>query len=622
MAASICCLLFCAISLDAQNLSCDLHDYKTEAGLTAQASEGGLQVDWRGERGEQLRAIFGLRDAQPVVLELSVRKDKNAWSVLARNLSPEFAVVSGKRRPGTDSIGPLKQLNLFTPENIEHYKWYAFWDAPLQVPGGQGAGGPGFDMPRLPSEIRRAFATYQVSGCRVKTNGSRIEITFPGLSMGIFSGDLMYTVYKGSNLLRQEAIAKTDQPSVAYIYSAGLKGFDPSSSSVAWQDVTQNWQEYHFGGSANSDRVGLKARNRLEIVEMSNGSVGLLPPPHKFFFAREITRDLGYLYYRKDNETSFAAGVRMPESESPESTLVNFALYNAPPGTMQHMAVYFYLSPDKRDATQQEVLAYTHGDIFKPLPGFQVEAGHFHEHFHKELMEAGSDDYMSDWIPALRNVGIKIVMLADFHPDSSTLAALADNRNERDPGPLRLKEQQVYFDGSRRFSDRDFLILPEEEPDIYIGGHYMMLFPKPVYWTLVRQAGQPFKEQLTPYGDVYHTGSVEDILQMLRETGGVVWQAHPEAKGATGYPTSTRETGLLPRVIALSEPFVPGLVAHRFVTATLVRGSVSGLTGPNEQLGWPEVHDGGERPVSHYSAGFALSLHSGKLFEVGPSAAL
>ena len=39
--------------------------------------------------------------------------------------------------------------------------------------------------------------------------------------------------------------------------------------------------------------------------------------------------------------------------------LNNFALYNAPPGTMQRMPVYFYLSPDDSRTTQQQVMAFT-----------------------------------------------------------------------------------------------------------------------------------------------------------------------------------------------------------------------------------------------------------------------
>ena len=45
--------------------------------------------------------------------------------------------------------------------------------------------------------------------------------------MGVFSGGLRFTVYRGTNLLRLEAVAKTDEPSVAYIYRGGLKGFSP-----------------------------------------------------------------------------------------------------------------------------------------------------------------------------------------------------------------------------------------------------------------------------------------------------------------------------------------------------------------------------------------------------------
>ena len=42
----------------------------------------------------------------------------------------------------------------------------------------------------------------------MKTDGARLEVTFPGLSMGIFAGDLRFTGYRGTNLLRMEAIAK------------------------------------------------------------------------------------------------------------------------------------------------------------------------------------------------------------------------------------------------------------------------------------------------------------------------------------------------------------------------------------------------------------------------------
>src|SRR5207247_944201 len=115
-----------------------------------------------------------------------------------------------------------------------------FWDAPLLVPGtaprvrptapGEASDrNPG--LPRKPEEIRRATARFQVTSCSLKSDGARLEITFPGLVMGSFAGDLRFTVYRGTSLLRMEAIAKTDEPSVAYKYDAGLKGLRDRKST-------------------------------------------------------------------------------------------------------------------------------------------------------------------------------------------------------------------------------------------------------------------------------------------------------------------------------------------------------------------------------------------------------
>jgi hypothetical protein len=134
-------------------------------------------------------------------------------------------------------MAPLRALGIaLTPEVVDREKWNAFWDAPLMVPG---APKTNLDLPRKPEEVRRAWATYQSTTCQVKTDGARLEITFPGLSMGIFSGRLQYTVYRDSNLLRQEAIAQTSEPSVAYKYVAGVKGLavDPGTRIVGFGAV-------------------------------------------------------------------------------------------------------------------------------------------------------------------------------------------------------------------------------------------------------------------------------------------------------------------------------------------------------------------------------------------------
>ena len=531
-------------------MDCDLAGYRPQTGLTAAAANGALQVAWQGNRDEELRATFGIVDAQPVILALEARRTGGAWKVLGINLRPEFEVVSGRRRISNQQLAPLKKLGIaLTPELIDREKWNAFWDAPLMVPGEKGANA---DMPRRPEEIRRAAARYHATGCEVKTDGARLEVAFPGLEMGIFAGRLVYTVYKGTNLLRQEAIAKTDELAVAYKYQAGLRGFsDGEETRLLWLDTARAWQEYRFGGPPNRDPVALRARSRVAVLDTGHGAVALFPPPHKFFFAREMELNLGYVYYRKDDSESFAIGVRQPEREemyrpygfsdelwkrrvaqSRQFAMANFALYNAPPGTWQRMPVYFYLSPEGGRAAHAAALEFTHGDRYRPLPGYQVAISHFHTHFAEQLEDAGSIDRQPSWLPVFRSLGVNIAMMSDFHSDG----------HPSDPGPVRLAEQQTYFEGCRRHSDRGFLIMPGEEPNTSFGGHYTMVFPRPVYWTHVRAPGQPLVEKDPRYGSVWHIGSSADEMEMLTREGGLVWQAHPRAKGSSAYPDAIRET--------------------------------------------------------------------------------
>jgi hypothetical protein len=536
-----------------QALNCDMAGYKQQDGLAAQLRAGVLELTWQGERSEQLRADFAIRDGQPLVQELAARKNGAQWIVLGQNLSPEFEITSGVRRLSEQQMAPLRDLKIeLTPQVVEKEKWNAFWDAPLVVPGRTGTN---LGLPRKPEEIRRAWAKYHSTSCQVKTDGARIEVVFPGFEAGIFSGSLQYTVYRGTNLLRQEAIAKTMEPSVAYKYVSGLKGFAIADDTrVVWRDTARGWQHYGFGGAVNQQPVALRARNRLGILETHGGSLAFLPPSHKFFWSREIETNLGYVYYRKDGENSFSIGARQAEAEigakpwgisdavwnrrvgESRGDLNNFALYNAPPGTLQRMPVYFYLSPEDSRATQQAVMAFTHDDVYKPLPGYKVLVSHFHFHFNEQLTDAGTEDLEPTWLPVFRDLGINMAILADFHSDS----------HPTDTGKLRFDEQKVYFEGCQRFSDRDMLLIPGEEPDANFGGHYMFVFPKPLFFSHVKEpakgpAGQPFEENLAPYGKVYHTTTADTELTLLKQERGLVWQTHPRTKGSAGYPDAVRE---------------------------------------------------------------------------------
>jgi len=532
----------------AQSLQCDLKDYKAQPGLHAAITGDTIELTWDAERGQQLRASFAIRDGNPMVRELAAHK--SAWIILGRNLTPEYDVVSGKRRISEQQMAPLRKLpGGLAPQVIEHEKWNAFWDAPLQIPGNAGGS---LDLPRKPEEVRRANAAFHAGACEIKTDGARLELTFPGsVDLGIFKGGLRYTIYKGSNLLRQEVLASTNEDSVAYKYNGGLKGFTiDANTRLNWRDTAQQWQQIHLGGPVNNQAVPLIARNRLAVLEVTGGgSLAVFPPPHKFFFSREIETNLGYVYYRKDSGNSVALGARMSENEAPyrpyglseeiwakraneaRHHIHNFALYNAPPGTEQHMPVYFYLSADDGHPTAQSVLAYTHNDTYKPLPGYQVMVSHFHFHFNEQLTDAGTLDAQPSWASVFRGLGINIAILADFHSDS----------HPTDPGPIRFKEQQVYFEGCRRVSDDGFLMIPGEEPDATLGGHYMFVLSHPVYWSHAPGKDQKYEDTDARYGKVFHTSTPADELRLLNEQGGLMWQTHPRTKGSSGYPDAIKD---------------------------------------------------------------------------------
>lgn len=544
-----------ASTLFADSLKCDLTQYKTTPGLTATVDQDMLVVTWTGDGGAELRARYTIERAQPVVRDLAIRRSGGPWATLGQNLTPEFHVTSGVRRVSEQQLQPLRGLGVqITPQVIDREKWYVFWDAPLLIPGVREGQNPrNIGLPRKPEEIRRATSSFATTACSVKTDGLRLELTFPGLSMGIFSGNLRFTVYRGTNLIRLEAIAKTEEPSVAYKYQAGLKGFSTDLTTRAvWRDVGGSPQQHQFGGARNDTPVPVRARNRILIAEGKGGSVAAFPPPITFFFTREVETNLGYVWYRKDADTKFSLGVRQGDGEDVPQYVENFALYNAPPGTWQRMAVYFYASPEAAEPTRHSVLAFTHGDTYKPLPGYKTMVNHFHISFTDRLRASGSLDTQTADLVALKALGIDIVGLSDFH---------ADRLRANDPGPGRFQDQKDYYEGSRRASDKGFLVAPWEEPNAHFGGHYNILFPRPVYWTKIRAEGKAFTENVPTYGKVYHTASPADVTRMLEAEGGYWFHAHPRTKGTTGYPDAIKDKEWVKNDRYLGVAFKPGMGA-------------------------------------------------------------
>ena len=130
------------------------------------------------------------------------------------------------------------------------------------------------------------------------------------------------------------------------------------------------------------------------------------------------------------------------------------------------------------------------------------------------------------------------VHVAEFHGDG----------HPDDPGPIRLAELAAMFEECRRLSDDRLLLIPGEEANLYLGprkpgrnpGHWLEMFPKPVYFTMKRAPGQPFVEDDPKYGTVYHVGETDDMFGLLDREHGLAWTPTPGSRRRTSHPTSTR----------------------------------------------------------------------------------
>src|SRR5262245_22151270 len=86
--------------LEAGAFSCDLSGYSAAPGLEAILLDDALRIRWEGEAGEELQAELTISQGAPVIRKLEVRKDGAAWNALGKDLVPEFAVTTGRRRTG------------------------------------------------------------------------------------------------------------------------------------------------------------------------------------------------------------------------------------------------------------------------------------------------------------------------------------------------------------------------------------------------------------------------------------------------------------------------------------------------------------------------------------------
>src|SRR4029078_12735029 len=103
------------------------------------------------------------------------------------------------------------------------------------------------------------------------------------------------------------------------------------------------------------------------------------------------------------------------------------------------MAVYFYVSPDSPQAAIQSALAYTRDDHYKPLPGYQVMATHFHTGMVRRLQQLGGLDQTIPDFDLMKGAGVNIFAPIDGGGGggggAGDLAVAVGNRQEHSAGP-------------------------------------------------------------------------------------------------------------------------------------------------------------------------------------------
>jgi hypothetical protein len=445
-------------------------------------------------------------------LTITLVKDKPLLSRLAWQTTPDNA-------PATiaENLTPLTVLTV-GHRDLARNGWMVFFDKVQTRPS-----------QRYPVRLLPASA-------KVTSTATRARLVIEGLSAETFAGRYELTIFAGSPLILAEAVLSTAQNNRALLYDAGLVSPPSRVTGYTWIDPRLGPQ------AAPADTPGgvRAARYRTAALEFPGGNVTVFPPPHRYLYPLDFADNFGFNWLGRHYDSSApgdGVGVRQPPTG--DNRYVPWV--NAPPGTEQRLPVFYRFGPADGAAEIAAVATYTRGDRFAPLPGYKTFSSHYHVEHTMDLLTrqkaAGNDALPADlrdpgFVRAFRAAGIDIVHLAEFHNSQTPKLATAP----------RLAQLRLMHAECARLSDGKFLLLPGEEPNVHLGGHWISFFPKPVLWVLNRPAEKPFVETNSAGETIYHVGSPADVLTLMQREHGLMWAAHARIKGTIGFPDNYRDT--------------------------------------------------------------------------------
>ena len=481
-AAALCIL---PISISAATVPLDVSRVRGSA-VTVTEDSGSAVARWSDDRQRQWTAIFSLDPALPLITSIAVG-GKN----VIESASPYYSCTTGKRRGG----------------------WDEFFDFP----------------PSHPDGTRSFIGNFKLSSARAATLGDRLELTFDGLKMGIFEGSIRYVIYPGSRLIQQLAVVKTTEPDTAFFYDAGLRmSVAPDvraggnmESEITYFDTAGRLQVAHPNAS---ERQPVAVKYRTLAARATSGSIAVFPAPHQYFMPRDFTSNMGYLWH-----TAWRGSVWLGIRQLPDDNSRFYPWMNAPPGTDQRLSVFYLLDDRNSELVLNDVLRYTNRDRYPRVEGHRTLAPHWHYAYTVQAMAKGND-WVPPFKPVLKEMGVDAAMIMDFHGDG----------HPQDQSELRLRELKAFYDATRAQTDKEFLLIPAEEANVHYGGHWGIVFPKPVYWFMAPPGTPAAKKDYPGYGPTYTIGNAKSLLQMMKAEKGYAYQTHPRTKGSKGVPDQIR----------------------------------------------------------------------------------
>ena len=488
--------------LETEPVSPDLSAHSEASGVTLRVEGSTLVALWPTERGETGKLALSLLPDRPRIEDFSLIESGEATSILA-GVEPVFFLTIGTRK-GTPGRPPSMS------------PWNEFFDSPASRPH--------------ESHVSR----FALKTAAALSEGRRTSIRMGEIEIGPFRGDVVITLYAGSRLVHIEAVVSTSLDGRAIIYDAALVGEPAAFGGAAWVPAGRDGLERAAIDPSVRDRH-IAVRHRALIAERGRGSIALFPPPHQYQFPRDWTDNLKFVWLGRGHlglEERFGMGIRQAPSGGG-----NFVpWFNAPPGTAQRLGLFALAVRGGAEDALRETLRYTRGDRFARIPGHITFTSHYHMAVAVVAMERKrrGDVTVPDYVGIFKDMGVNAVHQADFHGDG----------HQKDPGPIRFPELAALFEECRKYSDRDLLLIPGEEVNEFLGlaeegkhpGHWMSLFPGPVFWSMKREPGQPFEEEHPEYGKIYRVGSREDMVALIAKEKALVWAAHPRIKASSWTP--------------------------------------------------------------------------------------